>query len=346
MQAPLRTAFGCLAWIVGYAVLLLLERQWLQGLPALPRDTAFGWPLAGALALIVVLAVGSLLSLLLQLGALAKARRGTTGTAPESAAPLNWQPGQQVQITGVLEASGQPLLAPFSQRQAVFVCYEAFAGRFATGVNDERVVPRLSGLQHVPALLRVGAQRIPLHGFPAPPGVDEVQFRGPQASAAAAGHLQRTRWQSSGLPEGGLTAALHLFSDLAPGTGADAGRHMMNARAREMLADYASMDARTLGERVEEQAWFFRERVWPPGQTYTATGTWRNDPPRLDIGYGPLNPDHQLQAGTADQLSWRALQTALAFTVVLAVLAIGAHITVSEQGGGRVAGWWQALQSD
>lgn len=341
MQAPLRTAFGCLAWIVAYAVLLLLERQWLQGLPALPRETAFGWPLAGALALLIVLAVGSLLGLLGQLGVLAKA-----GAAPEPAKSLNWQPGQRVQITGVLEASGPTLAAPFSQKPAVFVCYEAFAGRFAAGVNDERVVPRLNGLQHVPALLRVGAQRIPLHGFPAPPGVDEVQFRGPQACAAAAGHLQRTRWQASGLPEGGLTAALHLFSELPAGSGADAGRHMMNARAREMLADYASIDAQALGARLAEKDWFFRERVWAPGQTYTATGTWRSDPPSLDIGYGPLNPDHQLQAGTAGELSRRALQTALAFTAVLAVLAIGTHLTVAEQGGGRVAAWWQALQSD
>jgi hypothetical protein len=223
----MRTAVGCLSWIVGFAILLLLEREWLQRLPALPREAPFDWPLAALLALITALALGSLLGLL---SAVMKALRGQGTEPPDPDALRHWQEGQRVEVNGVLEAREAPMAAPFSQRPAVFVSYGAYPRRYGTGIVDERLPPRLDGLQQVPALLRVGHHRIALQGFPAPRGVEEVQFAAEQVGAAAVAHLQRTRWQRAGVPQGGLAGALELFTNLPQGAGATQGRHVMNSR--------------------------------------------------------------------------------------------------------------------
>ena len=101
--------------------------------------------------------------------------------------------------------------------------------------------------------------------------------------------------------------------------------------------------AHALLAQLEKQLWTFSERVWKPGQPFTATGTWHSQPPHLDIGYGPLSAEHGLQAGTVTQLSQRNLLTALAFTVVLGAMAGAAHYLLADQGGGRVAAWWKAV---
>jgi hypothetical protein len=336
----MRTAVGCLIWIVGFAALLPFEREWLQRLPALPREAALDWPLAVVLALVTALAVGSLLGLV---SAVFKALRGQGGEPADPDAPRQWKEGQQVQLSGVLEAREQAMAAPFSQRPAVYVSYGAYSRRYGTGNVDERQPPRLDGLQHVAALLRVGAHRIALQGFPSPRGVEEQQFAAAQVGSAAVAHLQRTRWQPTGVPQGGLAVALDLFTNVPSGTGADDGRHVMNSRARDLLADFATGPAQALQAQIEKQRWTFCERVWAPGQTFTATGTWRSHPPHLDIGYSPLSAEHGLQAGTLPQLSRRALLTALVFTVVLGAMAGAAHLVLADQGGGRIAAWWQAL---
>jgi hypothetical protein len=336
----MRTAVGCLIWIVGFAALLLFEREWLRHLPALPREAALDWPLAVVLALVTALAVGSLLGLV---SALFKALRGQGSEPADPEAPRQWQEGQRVQVSGVLEAREQAFAAPFSQRPAVFVSYGAYSRSYGTGNVDERLPPRLDGLQHVPALLRVGAHRIALQGFPAPRGVEEEQFAAAHVGPAAVAHLQRTRWQAAGIPQGGLAVALDLFTNVPTGTGVQEGRHVMNSRARDLLGDFANAPAQAMQAQLEKQLWTFRERVWAPGQIFTATGTWCSNPPHLDIGYGPLSAEHGLQAGTATQLSRRALLTALAFTVVLGAMAGAAHLVLADQGGGRIAAWWQAL---
>ena len=42
----MRTTVGCLVWILVFVAVLLLERDQLQRLPALPRDTLLDGPLA------------------------------------------------------------------------------------------------------------------------------------------------------------------------------------------------------------------------------------------------------------------------------------------------------------
>lgn len=334
----MRTAVGCIVWIVGFATVLLFEHDWLQRLPALPPALA-GWPLAAALALGTTLAAGSLWGLA---SLLWKRPDGVPG--PGVRKP--WQDGQTVQVSGVLEAAGETLAAPFSRRRAVYLQYEADGRKTRDPWNDDWRGPRLTGVQHVPARLRVGTWYVELRGFPDPNGVDAETLDTTRVAAAAAAHVQRTRWLDTGWPTGGFKGALTLFSGAQPGIGPGAGRHLMNDEARTLLGGFSSNNPDTLPQRLSDSAWQFRERLWPPGQTFTASGTWRAQPPHLDIGYGPLAPTHSLRPGAAEALNRREAWHAAVFVLVLGAATVAAHAVLADQGGARVADWWQALAAD
>jgi hypothetical protein len=317
------TAFGCLVWIVVFAGVLLLEHDGLMRLPAMPRDLPLAWGLAAALSLGVTLTAGSLHGLLLALWR--RLRPADTG---------RWRDGETVRVGGVLEPAGPVLQAPFTGRPAACLTYSAHAQeRGLDGSVAQR--PHLRGLQQVPCRLRVGSRHIELRGFPSPQPLPEEDVTSPEAEQAAARHLARATWQAS--PDIGSLDLLSLrnpFAQARPGAGPDAGLHLINAPAQAELElpRLAGREAALL-QRLRQRRWHFEERIWPPGQAYTAVGTWRAQPPHLDIGYGPTSADHGLHPGTPQRLASRELVTAGVFTLVLGALTVAAHLAVRHEGG-------------
>lgn len=323
----MRTAFGCLVWIVVFALVLLLERDQLQRLPALPRQALFDWPLAVPLALGVTLTAGSLHGLLL---ALWQRLRPTAATT-------DWRDGETVRVGGVLEVQGPVPKAPFSGRPAAYLSYSAHTGQrsFEGTVPQD---PHFRGLQQAPCRLRVGTARIELRGFPSPRAVDEEAFDGPEVERAAAHHLARTPWQQApDIASTDLTTLGKPFGTAMAGAGPDAGVHLMNHLAREVLdlPRLAGQEAALL-ERLRQRPWHFKERVLAPGLTVTAVGTWRASPPHLDIGYGMTGAEHALHPGPPARLATRQIGIALAFVLVLGALTVAGHALVWHEGGALV----------
>ena len=326
----MKTAVGCMVWIVVFAGVLLLEHDGLMRLPAAPRGPLLAWGLAAALTLGVVLTAGSLHGLLL---ALWRRLRPADGSG--------WRDGQTVHVGGVLEVQGPPLQAPFSGRPAAYLTYSAHTWQrgFEGTVRQE---PHFHGLQHADCRLRIGSRVIALRGFPSPRAIDEQAIDGPEVAAAAAAHLARTPWQEAPhIANADLAALDNPFAAAAAGAGAGAGRHLMNRLAREVLGlpGHAGQ-AGALLDRLRERPWHFKERVLAPGTTVTAIGTWREQPPHLDIGYGPTTAGHALHPGPPARVATRELLVALVFTVVLGALTVAAHAAVWHDGGAwlRAAG--------
>lgn len=327
----MRTTLGCLVWIVAFAAVLLVEHDQLMRLPALPRDAWLGWPLAALLTLGVTLTAGSLHGLLLALWQ--RLRAGAVGT--------NWRDGETVRVGGVLEPTGAALLAPFSGRPAAYLSYSGRAPDRGH-VDATAQGPHLRGVQHLPCRLRVGSVRIELRGFPSLRAVDEQAVDGPEVERAAARHLARTRWRPS--PDIGaldLATLGNPLADARPGAGPDAGAHLINPAAQEALGlpGLAGPEAALL-QRLRQRPWRFHERVLAPGETVTAVGTWRAEPPHLDIAYGVTGAEHALHPGRPEQLATRQIGIAVAVVGVLGVLTAAAHALVWHQGGAllRTAG--------
>lgn len=333
----MRTALGCFVWIVVFALVLLFERAQLQRLPALsdlPQRGLLDTALAALLAPGVTLTAGSLC------GLFAAARRRSRGTP----SPGGWRDGEVVRVGGVLEAEGAVLQAPFSGRPAVCLTYSAHTWQrgFEGTVPQD---PHFRGLQHVPCRLHVDGARLALRGFPSPRHVVEQVVDGPQAEAGAARHLARTAWQASpDIASADLAAFGEPFRDARPGTGPDAGLHLMNRLASEALdlPRLAGQEAALL-QRLRERPWRFKERVWAPGEAVTAVGTWHAQPPHLDVGYGVTSADHGLHPGGAERLARRESGTALGFALVLGVLTAAVHVVAWHRDGALLRAAAQAL---
>ncbi len=85
----------------------------------------------------------------------------------------------------------------------------------------------------------------------------------------------------------------------------------------EAAADEAALRKRL---RRARPSWIFHEQAWLPGQRATAVGTWRTNPPHLDIGCGLRHPAHALLPGPPAQRARRELVAAVVFTLVLGAL--------------------------
>jgi hypothetical protein len=330
----MRTTVGCLVWILVFVAVLLLERDQLQRLPALPRDTLLDGPLAALLTLGVTLTAGSLLGLLQALWQ--RLRPATAGT--------HWRDGEAVRVGGVLEPVGPVLQAPFSGRPAAYLSYSAHAPQ-RSHEGSVAQDPHFRGLQHVHCRLRAGTARIELRGFPSPRAVDEQAVDGPEVERAAARHLARTPWQHTpDIASVDLGALGNPFATATAGAGPDAGVHLINALAAETLGlpGLAGQEAALL-QRLRQRRWHFKERVLAPGEPVTAVGTWRADPPHLDIGYGAASAGHALHPGRPEQLATRQIGIAVAFVLVLGALTAAAHALVWHQGGALVRTAGEAL---
>ncbi len=100
----------------------------------------------------------------------------------------------------------------------------------------------------------------------------------------------------------------------------------------------AAADEAALRERLRRArpSWIFHEQAWLPGQRVTAVGTWRTNPPHLDIGCGPRHPAHALLPGPPAQRVRRELVAAVVFTLVLGALTALGHDALHHDDGAWV----------
>lgn len=101
----------------------------------------------------------------------------------------------------------------------------------------------------------------------------------------------------------------------------------------EAAADEAARRERL---RRARPSWIFHEQAWPPGQRVTAVGTWRTNPPHLDIGCGPRHPAHALLPGPPAQRARRELVAAVVFTLLLGALTALGHDALRHDDGAWV----------
>jgi hypothetical protein len=120
--------------------------------------------------------------------------------------------------------------------------------------------------------------------------------------------------------------------------------HLINALAAERWGCPASPARRPrCCNACASGAGTSRNACSPRAQAVTAVGTWRADPPHLDIGYGAASAGHALHPGRPEQLATRQIGIAVAFVLVLGALTAAAHALVWHQGGALVRTAGEAL---
>lgn len=299
---------GCLILIVIYAVAVYLEYQLLQTLP-------FAGYVAALLALAITLLVGSVQGLAQSLALHAR---------PETDIS-QWRDGQPIRLTGELQAIGDAPLAPISDRPAVFCAYTARMADDEIG-NASRQVPHWRGLLAVPCRLRTDAATLGVLGIPSLREVPPSIFQGQEHYPRAARHLANTPWQTA--PELATIRSAQFNEWVSEGF-SGVPTHLINNAALECLRmQNGHVDESGLLERLKTNKWIFDERVVAPGAEVTLVGTYRANPPAIDINCAANTPAHALQLGSAKQTATRQLLSTVLFIALLSGLAAVAHYAV------------------
>lgn len=297
-----------LALVIVFSATLLLERQALN-----ERALPFAGVVAVLLALSVTLALGSMQ------GIWEAVRRKSSPETP----PSGWKDGELICVGGRLRALDTTRRAPWTGRDALFYWYEAFARLDArqTGAN----APAFRGADAAPMELVTATQPLALVGIPNPRHLlPEASFQDDERNAEAAQHLATTAWTTA--PEIAHFSATHADMSLST-----VPLHLINRSARLQL-DAPAGEARTPAHfltMLRRGRWFYRERALQPGDEVTVTGTFREHPPRIDIGMA--SSAHELLPGLPARTAFGNLVSTLAFAIALVLIAMAAHYFVYGQ---------------
>lgn len=255
--------------------------------------------------------------------------------------------GQTLRLGGVLEIDDAPLQAPFSGRAAAIVIYDAHP--FVVDEEEARrreapyATARVYGRMLRRCWLRTPTQRLALQGFPCAPPTLEWRRTDADAQAACARHLARAPIEV--VPDPGERGLLAMPGQLRQGLAELAQLQEPGElhRCNEIAAKLLGLPAAAAGEaalrerlRRARPSWIFHEHAWLPGQRVTAVGTWRMNPPHLDIGCGPRHPAHALLPGLPAQHARRELVAAVVFTLVLGGLTALGHYALRHDDGAWV----------
>lgn len=308
---------SCLVLLAAFAVLVFFESRWIQA-----RGLPYAWPAALILAGAAVLVLGSLQGL-------ADARRRSR--APETP-PDEWRDGATIRLGGVIRARQQPLTTPVTGRAAVIYQYELWPQILSDTMHGRRR-EGATGMDMAECVLETRWGRIALSGVPSLREVPEQQFSDERSREAMGRHLASTEWVMRSLgPEG-----LDLRDLLAAAGNSDRlPLHLVNPRTLDLMPlrtsenPAAAVNESVIRHVLEEGHWLNAERVIEQGAGVTVTGTYRAGPRHIEI-WRPLGlqaAQHSIRLGGAGSVAAGEWRTAVALSLVLALLAGAAHYLV------------------
>jgi hypothetical protein len=318
---------GCLILL-----LVFIAMYWFERLAVDKLDLPYGWIPALVLAMGVTLFLGSFQGV---------AEAWWIKVSPQTG-PQSWQDGQTVRLGGVLQAADRILQAPFSEREVVALWYNATAQHWQEFNRQSR--PSFRGLDFVPCFLETSTGRVALTGVPRFRDIPEEQFSGDKALERAANHLVRTEWTTA--PD---IVSVNVEEALAPFSG-DASSlplNLMNNLARKALGmeNGRRGDVDLCRKRLADQKWLLRERALAAGNEVTVVGTYRTNPPRVDITYGLGTAQHVVTPGAAAETAASNFRQTLIFVLVLALLTAVGHYVVFYSGGALYRGLLEQVLS-
>ncbi len=250
---------------------------------------------AAILAFVLMIAIGGLFEM-------PNTYRKWAGPAADLA---SWNDGELVRVSGRLKPLGATLKAPFSQRPAV--AYEYYGYAWELSYRDDSIPSaRMRGTALGPCEVALGGASIRVEGIAPLKAFPQDRFAAPSVGAAVREHVKRTRWSVPSVFDTASWDANDIWTE--------------DARARH-AQDPAPGD------------WRYEERIIPPFADVTIVGTYRANPPRIDIQRGIMTAEHEI----GPRASNTAATAGFVLTVLfqgLAMIAGAAGLWVVHAGGG------------
>jgi hypothetical protein len=271
------------------------------------QQLPFGGVAAGILAFVLMIAIGGLFEM-------PNTYRKWAGPPADLG---SWKDGEIVRVSGRLKPVGQALKAPFSQRPAV--AYEYYGYAWEPSYRDESIPSaRMRGIALGPCELGLGGASIRVEGIAPLKAFTQDRFAAPGVGAAVREHVKRTRWSVPSVFDTASWEANDIWTE--------------DARARH-AQDPAQGD------------WRYEERIIPPFADVTIVGTYRANPPRIDIQRGIMTAEHEIGPRASNAGSTVGFALTVLFQV-LAMIAGAAGLWLVHAGGGsRYRALLQSVES-
>lgn len=252
----------------------------------------------------------------------------------------SWKDGMELGVSGKIVPLGQPLVAPISGTAAVVYEYKVtpqVEGATACILEGEGMCA--SAIQG-----RHGSLRIV--GFPLLRQPME-RARTEEGYDRFASYVAGTIWKEKVSSVSGSLAELRAL--LADDDGVVKNDRIVGTLPFEVPRGEASADSADLEESAPDDEpepppqpltpEFFRD-VLPPydlmertismGAEVTALGTYRSNPPRLDVGAGLENVGYTIYLGGKSEVLGRLFRSSILSILFWGVLALGGHVAVYE----------------
>lgn len=264
--------------------------------------------------------------------------------------------GQLVGTSGIIQSSGQTLLAPFSGQRVVMAEYDV-KRTVRTGENHQSVSD-FRGMMAVPCTINSTRGSMKIVGFPLfanfkPKQMLEIEEYIRAACYLAAANLRK-------LSKNPLTIIKELNAVLKDNDGivqADfistdvsipddyAKQHQNSFQSEdEDIEEQKILEAedRTASQALknDRERNFYRylrngafellETTVPDGAEVTVFGSYRAESSAIDIGNGLQNLKHQIHPGKIDQVLAAQFRKSLIMTVIFAALTAGSHYYVAD----------------
>lgn len=262
---------------------------------------------AGILAFILTIAIGGILEM-------PNTYRKWAGPPPDLSA---WQDGQIVQLSGRLKPAGQPLKAPFSRRPAVGYQYYAYVPA-PHNANDDIPSARMRGNALGPCELGWNGGSIRVEGIAPLDAFPQDKFAGESIAAAVKEHVAKTQWTVPSVFSAETWSATNIWTE----------------EAKRLLVSSSS-----LGN------WRYEERIIPPFAEVALVGTYRADPPRIDIQAGVMKAEHEIRPGKIGAGATVSFVLSVFFQIAAMAASAWALWAIHSDGGARYKAWIQGLEA-
>lgn len=262
---------------------------------------------AGILALVLTIALGGILEM-------PNTFRKWAGPPPDLA---SWQDGGIVQVSGRLRPIGESLQAPFSRRPAVAYEYYAYA---IEHTNSDNSVPsaRIKGNAAGTCELSWNGGAIRVEGIAPLDSFSQTHFVEASVAAAVKDHVSKTKWTIPAIFSAETWSANDIWTE----------------HAKYLLT-----------ESHEKGDWRYEERIIPPFAEVVLVGTYRANPPRIDIQRGIMTAEHEIRPGKIGAGATVSFALNVFFQLVAMAGSAFGLWAVHSDGGARYRTWIQSLEA-
>lgn len=310
---------SCLVLLLSLPLFYWLESRFLSG-STLPFAGGLPWVLA--------------LQSTMALGSLDGIRQGIVNRRQARGGPGVWKDGEVVQLEGTLSTVGAPLVCPLIRKPCAAYQYTVTAARQES--DGQKGYAMLMGHDMAQTRLNSAQGPIALSGFPQLDQFPAENADGESWNEAAAEWISTRKWQ---FRDDVLNPALLLAKREAGPLPADI---VLCAAREEWVEEQGSNTAAAVKKRMATSinAWAFRRL--PVGEKVTVKGTWRSEPPRLEVENEGLSLRHEVKPGGIAENA----KSAWTQTIVWCVFTIGGtaafHYAVFAENG---ALWRKVIES-